>query len=234
MGPRSLHPSTSRVALAHPAAGGGGQGRTWRSPGELKVSRHTPALWRQRFIRDGLDAVWEIQSGRGRKPDYPPEKACGRDCGGLRLPNQNPKEPPIVRVAGRWRAASRSARTPSTASGKNTTSSRTGAGLSNSRATRKFLEKLTDVVGLYLNPPDKTLVLCVDEEKSDSSLGPEPSRACRSSRGRCGTFSPMTTCAMARPRSLPPWKFWKAKSSASVIHAIADRRSFLKIPALSG
>ena len=26
-----------------------------------------------------------------------------------------------------------------------------------------FLEKLTDVVGLYLNPPAKALVLCVDE-----------------------------------------------------------------------
>ena len=26
----------------------------------------------------------------------------------------------------------------------------------------KFLEKLTDVVGLYFNPPDKAIVLCVD------------------------------------------------------------------------
>jgi hypothetical protein len=25
------------------------------------------------------------------------------------------------------------------------------------------LEKLTDVVGLYLNPPEKAIVLCVDE-----------------------------------------------------------------------
>lgn len=28
---------------------------------------------------------------------------------------------------------------------------------------KQFAEKLTDVVGLYLNPPDKALVLCVDE-----------------------------------------------------------------------
>jgi hypothetical protein len=27
----------------------------------------------------------------------------------------------------------------------------------------KFLEKMTDVVGLYLNPPQKAIVLCVDE-----------------------------------------------------------------------
>jgi hypothetical protein len=26
----------------------------------------------------------------------------------------------------------------------------------------KFLEKLTDVVGLYMNPPAKALVLCLD------------------------------------------------------------------------
>jgi hypothetical protein len=29
-----------------------------------------------------------------------------------------------------------------------------------------FLEKLTDVVGLYLNPPDKAIVLCVDEKRA--------------------------------------------------------------------
>jgi hypothetical protein len=31
----------------------------------LKVHRHTPALWRQRYIHEGLDAVWEIQSVKG-------------------------------------------------------------------------------------------------------------------------------------------------------------------------
>jgi len=29
---------------------------------------------------------------------------------------------------------------------------------------KRFVEKLTDVVGLYLNPPNKALVLCVDEK----------------------------------------------------------------------
>ena len=33
-----------------------------------------------------------------------------------------------------------------------------------------FLEKLTDVVGLYLNPPDKALVLCVDEKSQIQAL----------------------------------------------------------------
>jgi hypothetical protein len=28
---------------------------------------------------------------------------------------------------------------------------------------KRFVEKLTDVVGLYFNPPDKAIALCVDE-----------------------------------------------------------------------
>ncbi len=33
-----------------------------------------------------------------------------------------------------------------------------------------FTEKLTDVVGLYLNPPDKAVVLCVDEKSQIQAL----------------------------------------------------------------
>ena len=34
----------------------------------------------------------------------------------------------------------------------------------------KFEEKVTDVVGLYMNPPDKALVLCVDEKSQIQAL----------------------------------------------------------------
>jgi putative transposase len=40
-----------------------------------------------------------------------------------------------------------------------------------------FIEKLRDVVGLYLDPPDKALVLCVDE-KSQFRRWSAPSRCC--------------------------------------------------------
>ena len=33
-----------------------------------------------------------------------------------------------------------------------------------------FVEKLTDVVGLYLNPPDKAVVLCVDDKSQIQAL----------------------------------------------------------------
>jgi len=35
---------------------------------------------------------------------------------------------------------------------------------------KRFIEKLYDVVGLYLNPPDKALVLCVDEKSQIQAL----------------------------------------------------------------
>src|SRR5436189_1680695 len=33
-----------------------------------------------------------------------------------------------------------------------------------------FVEKVRDVVGLYLNPPDKAIVLCVDEKSQVQAL----------------------------------------------------------------
>jgi transposase len=35
---------------------------------------------------------------------------------------------------------------------------------------KRFLEKLYDVVGLYLNPPDKSIVFCVDEKSQIQAL----------------------------------------------------------------
>src|SRR2546422_6846206 len=56
------------------------------------VNRHTAALWRRRVREQGIDAVWEIEKGRGRKHQYDQEqrdaiiaatlqtKAGGRDA----------------------------------------------------------------------------------------------------------------------------------------------------------
>jgi hypothetical protein len=52
----------------------------------------------------------------------------------------------------------------------------------------KFLEKLTDVVGLYLNPPHKAVVLCVDEKSQIQALDrTQPGLPLK--KGRCGTFT---------------------------------------------
>jgi hypothetical protein len=52
----------------------------------------------------------------------------------------------------------------------------------------KFLEKLTDVVGLYLNPPEKALVVCVDEKSQIQALDrTQPGLPLK--KGRCGTMT---------------------------------------------
>lgn len=33
-----------------------------------------------------------------------------------------------------------------------------------------FIDKVRDIVGLYLNPPDRALVLCVDERSSIQAI----------------------------------------------------------------
>jgi len=51
-----------------------------------------------------------------------------------------------------------------------------------------FEEKVTDVVGLYMNPPDRALVLCVDEKSQIQALDrTQPGLPLK--RGRCGTFT---------------------------------------------
>lgn len=53
---------------------------------------------------------------------------------------------------------------------------------------KQFVEKLTDVVGLYLNPPDKALVLCVDEKSQIQALDrTQPGLPLK--RGSCGTMT---------------------------------------------
>jgi len=53
---------------------------------------------------------------------------------------------------------------------------------------KNFVEKLSDVVGLYLNPPDKSLVLCVDEKSQIQALDrTQPGLPIK--KGRCGTMT---------------------------------------------
>lgn len=53
---------------------------------------------------------------------------------------------------------------------------------------RRFLEKLTDVVGLYLNPPEHALVLCADEKSQIQALDrTQPGLPLK--KGRYGTMT---------------------------------------------
>lgn len=54
----------------------------------------------------------------------------------------------------------------------------------------QFIDKLRDIVGLYLNPPDAALVLCVDEKTQVQSL--------KQTAPVCTSYS--TTCPPTTPR----------------------------------
>jgi len=53
---------------------------------------------------------------------------------------------------------------------------------------KRFVEKMTDVVGVYLNPPEKAIVLCVDEKSQIQALDrTQPGLPLK--KGRCGTMT---------------------------------------------
>lgn len=148
------------------------------------INRHTAALWRQRVLKAGIGAVWEVQSGRGRKPQYDQAK---RDALITATLQTKPKG------LTHW-----SCRTMSKAQGvsKNTVNRlwqlhNIKPHLSKTfKLSRdpKFLEKLTDVIGLYLNPPDKAMILCVDEKSQIQALDrTQPGLPLK--KGRCGTMT---------------------------------------------
>jgi len=40
----------------------------------LEINRKTVMLWRERFEREGLEGMWKVAPGRGRKATYGPDK----------------------------------------------------------------------------------------------------------------------------------------------------------------
>jgi len=150
----------------------------------MEINPKTVALWRQRFFKEGPDCLWEVAAGRGRKPQFSADKI--EDIIQATLQS---------RPAG---ATQWSCRTMAEQQGvSKATISRIwqSHGLKPHRTKAfklsrdpKFLEKLTDVVGLYLNPPDKALVLCVDEKSQIQALDrTQPGLPFK--KGRCGTMT---------------------------------------------
>ena len=120
----------------------------------------TVKAWRERFAEDGLKDFSAVRPGRGRKPSIPAAKV--EEIVRLTL-----HETPAGET--HWSCRSMAARAGvSAATVQRIWSAR---GLPPHRVeTFKFsndpelVEKVIDVVGLYLDPPKGALVLCVDEE----------------------------------------------------------------------
>ena len=151
---------------------------------ELNVNRHTPALWRKRFQTQRLDGVWEIQPGRGRKPRYDEQKISAIITATLQTKPSGSTHWSCRTMA---RAQSVSPSTVNRLWQEHNLKPHRTHGFKLSR-DKQFLEKLTDVVGLYLNPPDKILVLCIDEKSQIQALDrTQPGLPLK--KGRCGTFT---------------------------------------------
>ena len=150
----------------------------------LEVSRPTVLDWRKRFESERLDGLTWVRPGRGRKPSISAEKVRQ-----------------IVHATQRTKPANAthwSCRTMARAQGVSSATVQriwNAHGLQPHRAKTfkvsrdpQFVDKLTDVVGLYLNPPDKALLLCVDEKSQIQALQrTQPGLPLK--KGRCGTFT---------------------------------------------
>ena len=151
---------------------------------QLGTSRHTAGLWRKRFRQEGLDGVWQIAPGRGCKPHYKQAKVAAIVKATLES-KPDGETHWSCRSMARAKKVSRS--TINRIWRDHNLKPHRHRSFKLSRDTQ-FLEKLTDVVGLYLNPPDKALVLCVDEKSQIQALDrTQPGLPIK--KGRCGTYT---------------------------------------------
>src|SRR6266481_1700274 len=151
---------------------------------QLQVNRHTVILWRQRFLQEGKESLWEVAPGRGRKPTYGPEKIQAIVKATLQT-----KPKGMTQWSCRLMAENQGL-SKSTVSNIWRSHNLKPHRVKTFKLSRdpQFLEKLTDVVGLYLNPPEKAVVLCVDEKSQIQELDrTQPGLPMK--KGRCGTMT---------------------------------------------
>ena len=151
---------------------------------EVKLDRRQVALWRRRFIDGGVQALMKDAARSGRTPSVTPAVE-------LRIVNTTLHEKPAA--ATHW-----STRTLAEELGLSATTirrvwQRNGLKPHLQRTFKLsrdplFVDKLVDVVGLYLNPPDKALVLSCDEKSQIQALNrTQPGLPMK--RGRAGTMT---------------------------------------------
>ena len=157
---------------------------TTRVANEIGVSPATVTRWRECFERDGLKASVKIRSGRGRKPSVSPEQVAA-------IVHATLHETP----AGETHWSCRSMARAQGVSHSTVQKIWAARGLKPHRLKTfklstdpRFEEKLADVVGLYLNPPERAIVLSVDEKSQIQALDrTQPSLPIKP--GRAGTMT---------------------------------------------
>ena len=151
---------------------------------QVGVSAMTVRAWRSRFASEGLATFGQVHKGRGRKPSIPAEKVDA-------IVKATLQDKP--RGETHWSCRSMAkAQGVSPATVQRIWSAR---GLQPHRVEtfklstdKRFETKLVDVVGLYLNPPDQAVVLCMDEKSQIQALDrTQPTLPMK--RGRAGTMT---------------------------------------------
>jgi transposase len=160
-----------------------GVANTWIAE-QVGVTVVTVREWRSRFEQEGLATLGKVRAGRGRKPTIPAEQVA-------EIVRRTTEETPPGQT--HW-----SCRTMAKAAGVSpATVQRIWAarGLKphlvktfKLSSDPRFEEKLVDVVGLYLDPPERAVVLCMDEKSSVQALDrTQPSLPMV--KGRAGTMT---------------------------------------------
>ena len=151
---------------------------------KLKMGVNGVAKWRARFVAEGIDTLGRDRPGRGRKPTIDAAKVAA-------IVTMTTTELPPGRT--HW---SRS----SMAKAAGVSQSTVGRiwrehGLKPHRVESfklsrdpKFAEKLEDIVGLYLSPPENAVVFSVDEKSQIQALDrTQPGLPLK--KGRAGTMT---------------------------------------------
>lgn len=151
---------------------------------ELGIARHTVGRWRSRYAELGLAGIEKDAPRSGRLPTISEERV-------QEIIRKTTQEVPSD--ATHW-----STRSMAKASGVSEATVRRiwkRHGLKPHRVRTfklsndpRFVEKLEEVIGLYLNPPEHALVLCVDEKSQIQALDrTQPGLPMK--KGRCGTMT---------------------------------------------
>jgi transposase len=148
------------------------------------VSPASVKAWRGRFAEDGLTAFGGVRPGRGRKPSIPSEKVEAIVAATLH------EKPP-----GETHWSCRSMAKAQGVSPATVQRIWAARGLKPHRVKtfklsndKRFEEKLVDVVGLYLNPPEKAIVLSMDEKSQIQALD-RTQASLPMKKGRAGTMT---------------------------------------------
>ena len=132
----------------------------------LGIHREKVARWRKRFVDFGIEALWKDADGRGRKPIYTSEDVeavvkttvenipQGRThwSRSSMAEHCEMSESTVGRIWKRYGLKPHLHRTFKVSNDKN------------------FVEKLEDIVGLYLNPPENAIVFSCDEKSQIQAL----------------------------------------------------------------